>query len=193
MTSITYTVHGPPVNCAARGVHQITGMQPRALTLTGPGTWCLQNATVLAPLTIGGGANVLIQSSSINSSLEASGGGAFALCASTALSPVSVSGATGFVVIGDPTDDLCGANTIRSNLTLTGDTHGVEVAQNVFTAPLVVNSTSGQGTFSEDQGAEISANSSHSTIACTGNVTIEDDGQPNTGFSARSGQCGGSF
>jgi hypothetical protein len=192
-TTITYTVDGPPVNCLARGAIQISGLQTRALTISGPGTWCIQNAMVTAPVSISGGANVLIQNSTINSTMTVRGGGAFAVCGSTVASALNVSGATGFVVIGDSTDDLCAPNIIRAQLTLQNNTRGVEVSQNTLSSPLVVNGSTGTGTFSEDQGAELEGNSSHSTISCATNAPLTNGGLLNTGFTARYGQCTGTF
>ena len=185
----TLTVEGPPINCAAEGVHQITGYQGQPFSLSGAGSWCINNAQLSAPVSISNGANVLIQHSTISSTVNANGGGIFALCGSTVYSTVTVKNAQGFVLIGDPTDDLCATNHIFGPITLQSNSHAVEVHGNTFYAPLTVNGSTGTGPFAEDQGAEIEGNSSYSNLACSANSPITNDGQPNHVSGLRSGQC----
>jgi uncharacterized repeat protein (TIGR01451 family) len=173
------------VGCAAD--HTITGTSG-AHTLSG-GTWCVFNATV-SSLTITPGTTVFISNSTVNGGISASSPAAFSLCNSSVQS-VNVSGATGFVLVGDSSDDGCGGNSIHGGLTLTNNHGGVEVSDNVITGTVSLTNNSGAGPFLPDDAApEVENNKIGGSLTCSGNDPgINNGGESNTVTGARTGQC----
>jgi hypothetical protein len=138
------------------------------------------------------GAQVLIEGSHIGGAISANGPAFFGLCDSTVGGSVSVNNATGFVLIGDPSDDGCGGNTITRSVVLRDNHHAVEVAANHIQEDLAVDGTSGTGPFPEDVGAEIEGNVIGGVLDCRNNAPAPtNDGQPNSVSGTRAGQCSG--
>jgi hypothetical protein len=171
--------------------HTMTGSLPGNYTFSG-GTWLLSSASVTGALSIAGGTSVAIVNSRIGSSLTATNPGSVFLCSSSIGSSVNVTGASGFVLIGDPGDDACGGNTIGSSLVLQNDSGGVEVSHNPrISSSVSLLGDSGGGPFAEDTRPEVEANTINSSLSCSGDTpTATNDGQPNTVYGARSGECG---
>ncbi|MBV8979900.1 MAG: Ig-like domain repeat protein [Acidimicrobiia bacterium] len=160
-------------------------------TLTG-GSWLISGANVTGSITIGAGASVAIVNSTFAHNITANKGGAFSLCGTTVRGAVSVSGATGFVVIGDPGDDGCAANTLMANLTLQQNTAGVEVSNNTrITGPVSLTGNAG-GTGPDDASPEVEGNTITKALGCKNNKpAVTNDAQPNLVSGGRSGQCAG--
>jgi hypothetical protein len=102
---------------------------------------------------------------------------------------VNISGATGFVVVGDPGDDGCAANVLRSTLTLTDNTAGVEVGHNSRIGSVTLKGNAGS-VWADDASPEVEANTIVGSLSCSGNTPAAiNDGQPNTVSGRRSGEC----
>lgn len=171
--------------------NNLTGTQS-SLSLAS-GSWCINGATVNGPVTIGTGAQVVIVSSRFNSSITSSRAASFALCGSTVTGGVSVSGTTGFVLIGDPGDDVCAANTLGSSVTLSNNTGGVEIAGNTRIGGNVsLTGNSGAGPFPEDFEPEVEGNTIVGSLYCASNSPgVKNDGSTNNAGGAKTGQCAG--
>jgi hypothetical protein len=112
------------------------------------------------------------------------------LCGSTVGGAVGISGASGFVLVGDPGDDLCAPDSIGGILSLTSNTAGVEVSSSRIGGNVVLNNNSGRGRFAEDSRPEVEANTIGGRLSCAGNTPAPtNDGQPNTKGGSSSGQC----
>jgi hypothetical protein len=102
-----------------------------------------------------------------------------------------VTNTTGFVLIGDPGDDACAGNQLRSSVGLSSNQGDVEVGANRISSSLSVSGTTGTGPFAEDTNAEIEANTIASSLSCSANSPAPTNGgQPNTVSGGRTGQCG---
>jgi hypothetical protein len=163
-----------------------------SLVIQPNGTTCLQNATVSGSVQVRPGARVFVEHSSTTGPIVADAPAFFGLCDSSVRGSVTVADATGFVLVGDPTDDACGGNTIGAGVVLQNNHSGAEVAANHISGSVSVSGTTGSGPFPEDQGAEIEGNVIGGSLVCSGNNPApKNDGQPNTVTAARSGQCAG--
>jgi hypothetical protein len=76
-------------------------------------------------------------------------------------------------------------------VTLQSDSGGVEVGHNVVYSSVTLANNSGTGALPEDIRPEVEANTIFSSLSCSGDVpTATNDGQPNTVYGGRSGECG---
>ena len=100
-----------------------------------------------------------------------------------------MSTSTGFVLIGDPGDDACAVNTLKSGLTLTNNTGGFEAVGNSIAGTVSATGNSGHGPFAEDNGVELEGNTIHGGLSCSGNSAVTNDGNTNTVTGAKTGQC----
>jgi hypothetical protein len=146
----------------------ITGSVPTQ-TVGSAGTACVRGATVNGNLNISGASDVVIINSTILGNITAGGSGARALCNTRVNGAVTISGSTGFVVLGDPGDDLCAGNRIGAAVTLSSNSGGLEVESNTLSANLNVYSTSGIGPFPEDNAPEIESNTISGALSCGSN------------------------
>jgi hypothetical protein len=161
-----------------------------SLVIQPNGTTCLEHATVSGNVQVRPGARLFVEHSSTTGPIVADAPAFFGLCDSSVRGSVSVSDASGFVLVGDPTDDACGGNTVTAGLVLQNNHSGVEVAANHVGGSVSISGTTGSGPFPEDQGAEIEGNVIGGSLVCSGNNPApKNDGQPNTVTAARSGQC----
>jgi hypothetical protein len=163
-----------------------------SLVIQPDGTTCLEHATVSGSVQVRPGARLSVEHSSTTGPIVADAPASIGLCDSSVRGAVSVSDASGFVLVGDPTDDACGGNTITAGLVLQNNHSGVEVGANHIGSSASVNGTSGNGPFPEDQGAEIEGNVIGGSLACSGNNPApKNDGQLNSVAGSRNGQCVG--
>lgn len=168
----------------------VTGSHPGPLAL-GPGTSCVDGATIGGNVTIPPGANVTIRNSSIGGSIAGDNGGSFDLCGSSVSGNVSIQRASGFVRIGDPGHNACSGNSIGRSVTLSSNGAGYEIGHNPGIGGNVT--LTGNNGFSsvDDGGNEIEANVIGGRLDCQGNTpSPTQDGQPNTISGGRSNQCG---
>jgi uncharacterized repeat protein (TIGR01451 family) len=194
-TASSTTTDVVPLNNSATQItaatcdHIITGNLTSSQTVSGTGSWCFVNVTSTSGLTIQPGPLVIITGSTFGGTISATGPAGFDLCNSTTKG-VNVSRATGFVLLGDPADDLCPTNTINGSVSLSGNTGGVEVGHNSISGGLSLVNNSGTGPFPlDDNRPEVEGNSITGALSCSGNVPgVTNDGQINTAAS-KSGQC----
>jgi uncharacterized repeat protein (TIGR01451 family) len=171
------------------GDHTITGSSgSRALS---GGTWCVSGANVAGSLSVAAGTNVVITNSTIGGSVNASNPAGFSLCNST-VGSLSVNGSSGFVLVGDPGDDLCPGNTINGTVSLSNNGAGVEVSHDRIAGSLVLSGNAGGGPFADDVSPEVEANTVGGSLSCSSNAPAPtNDHQPNAVSGSRSGQCSG--
>ncbi len=170
--------------------HTITGTVLTGLTLNG-GSWCIRNADIAGAMNIGPSSTTVVMiNSTVRSSINATNPDQIAFCGNTIQGSVGVTGATGFVLIGDTTDDDCAGNTIQGALNLYNNTGAVEVADNPRISSVSVYNNSGTGPYPEDKGAEIENNTIVGSLSCGNNVpAASNGGRPNTVSGRRSGEC----
>jgi len=167
----------------------LTGSQS-SLQLSGARTWCLNGVTMTGSITVVQGANVVIAGSTIKGGISATSGGSLAVCGSTVQS-VAVSNATGFVLVGDPGDDACGANTIKGGVTLSSDHGGLEISSNTsIGGSVVLHSNSGGGPFPVNSRPAVAGNKISGSLSCSGDTpTATNNGIPNIVSGPRTGEC----
>ena len=84
---------------------------------------------------------------------------------------MSVSGSTGFVLVGDPTDDACPANSIAGSLAVSHSTAGVEVSRDTkIGRSVTLTNNGGAGPFPDDVVPEVEANKIIGNLSCSGNT-----------------------
>jgi hypothetical protein len=161
------------------------------VTLNG-GSWCLNGANIGSTLTIGPGTTVIMVNSTVGSDTVATSPAGIAFCGNTLRGQLRITGATGFVLVGDTTDDACPGNTLSSTVTLSNNTAGTELADSPRIGNQVtISGNSGTGPFPSDNKPEIEANKMYGGLACSGNTpAASNNGRPNTVYGTRSGECG---
>jgi hypothetical protein len=171
-------------------VNTLTGNFPSSLNLSG-GSWCLNNANVGSAVIVSPGTLVIIINSTLRSDLNANGSNNLAVCNTTVRGSLNVTDAAGFVLIGDPGDDLCPGNALFSSVRLDSNHAGVELGANSrIMGSVMVRGNSGVGPFPDDSRPEIEANNIFGALVCSGNTpTATNDGQPNTVRGGRTGEC----
>jgi hypothetical protein len=163
-----------------------------SLTIAAGGTTCLEGAHVMGALLVQPGARVFIQHAVITGAVLAEAPAFFGVCDTIVRGSVFVQQATGFVLVGDPSDDLCSGNTIAGGLRLQNNQGGAEVAANHISGGVLISGTSGIGVFPEDRATEIEANVIDGGLVCRDNTPAPtNDGQSNTVTGGRGGQCAG--
>jgi hypothetical protein len=172
--------------CITTTVPGFTVAGGQSICVTAPGK-------VTGPVTVNSGGALALTGASVSSTLSATGATALRFCGATITGSVSVSSATGFVVIGDGGDDsqpTCPGSTLKSQLSLSGNTASFEVAGNKITGAAAFTGNTGTGPYWQDAAAEIEGNSISSSLSCTSNSPAPtDDGHANTVSGPRSGQC----
>jgi hypothetical protein len=158
----------------------ITGNQTSVTASSG--STCLTNADV-RNITVPAGAKLSIVNSTVRGTITSRGGAALVtICGSHIGGNLRVNGASGFVLVGDPVDDGCAANTIDGTVTLSNNAGGLELAFNHIGGRVNVkgNHTS----------PEIEANTIGGNLACSGNSpAASDDGRSNSIGGRGIGEC----
>jgi hypothetical protein len=119
----------------------ITGTHS-GLTVTS-GTTCLVNATITGGISVGRGAVLDVENSTVLGSISASYPAAFRMCGSHTGS-VTVAHATGFVLIGDPTNN-CAANTVNGSILAAYNTGGLVIVGNTVSGSVTAVGNTGAG------------------------------------------------
>lgn len=119
----------------------ITGTHS-GLTVTS-GTTCLVNATITGGISVGRGAVLDVENSTVLGSISASYPAAFRMCGSHTGS-VTVAHATGFVLIGDPTNN-CAANTVNGSIVAAYNTGGLVIVGNTVSGSVTAVGNTGAG------------------------------------------------
>jgi hypothetical protein len=186
---------------SSASITQVVTFSKACITTTVPGFTVAagQSVCVEAPgrvtgqVEVASGGALSVTGGVLNSTLSASGAAALRLCGATVGGSVSVSGTTGFVLAGDGGDDgqpACAGNTLKSGVSLSGNSGGFEAGGNKIAGPVSVTGNTGTGPSWQDPAAEIEGNSMSGSLSCSNNSPAPTDGgQPNTVSGARSGQC----
>lgn len=119
----------------------ITGTHS-ALNVTS-GTTCISNATITGGISVAKGAILDVENSTVSGSISANGPAALRVCGSHT-GTIAVSKATGFVLIGDPTNN-CAANTVAGGITATNNTGGLVIVDNTVSGTVLAVGNSGAG------------------------------------------------
>jgi len=158
----------------------VTGTQT-SLTAS-PGTTCLNGADV-GNVTVPAGSKLSLVNSTVRGTITAKGGaGPITICGTHVGGNVKINGASGFVLVGDPVDDACPANTIDGTVTLSNNAGGLELAFNHIggRANIKGNHTS----------SEIEANTFGGNLVCSGNSpAASDDARSNSIGGRGIGEC----
>ncbi len=169
----------------------ITGTYAGRLSVPAGGTVVLRNATVTGRVTVATGGTLDVEHSRVSGSLSASGAAAIRVCGSSVGGTVNIASSTGFVLLGDPGDYACAANTFSASVALSGNRGGLKVAANQVGARLILTSNTGGGP-SGEVAPEVVGNRVGGSLACQNNSPPpSNDGQPNIVSGSRSGQCSG--
>ena len=132
--------------------HQLSGSLGSIVASSG--TTCVSNASVHGGISVAPGASIDLEHVTINGGLAIGEADQVRICRSTTQA-ITVNGSTGFVLIGDPTNN-CAANTINGNMTLAHNAAGLVVVDNKISGTIL--STSNSGTSPLGQPVTISGN-----------------------------------
>lgn len=141
------------VQCSAT----VTGPHPGALIVT-TGTTCVIGAQIGGSVTIGSGAGVDIENSTVTGAVTSHAPEAFRSCGNEIGGTLSVTASTGFVVVGDSGDDRCAPNSISGALILQANTHGLDAVGNTILGSQTISGNSGAGAFPVDTAPHIGGN-----------------------------------
>jgi subtilisin-like proprotein convertase family protein len=183
--SSTSPVLTQTVNCSST----ITGTVGNTSLANGQ---CLSGATVNGNVTVQPGASVVITNSVIHGNLTANNPGTVRVCGSTVDVNTMITGATGFVQIGGAG---CTGNTLKGNLTLSGNKAGLRVADNTVGGNVSITNNKASGNdpaVGGPAGNIVANNTIGNAFTCSGNIPpVSNGGSPNTVTGARGGECAG--
>ena len=167
----------------------ITGRVNGAIIASGDST-CIINATVNGAVLGHAGTAIFIGNSSVSGSVLLDQSTLVGVCGSRVDGSVQISRSSRFVVIGDPGDDNCAADTIGGAFALSQNHGGLEMVNGTVGGSMQVSGNSGTGPFPEDVTTELENNTVRGALNCSGNVPPpSNDGQPNHVSGPRAGQC----
>ncbi|MGH3760214.1 ExeM/NucH family extracellular endonuclease [Actinophytocola sp.] len=152
----------------------ITGRRDGPLTVT-TGLTCLEEATILGPVTVRPGASLIATGGLISGPVSATRPDTVSLSGTRVIGPVSVTGSTGAVLLDQAR--------VSGPVSLSGNEGGVTVDGATVSGPVSVrNNTGGDHV--------IAANTITGPLSCTGNdPPPTNDGRKNTVHGPASGQC----
>jgi 5'-nucleotidase len=152
----------------------ITGMKFGPVTVSS-GLTCVDNATILGPVTVKPGAGLIVDGGLIAGPITAARGGVFELHGTQVYGPITVTGATGAVLLDKAK--------VFGPVVLSGNKAGVKIDGSTVTGPVSVTGNTG-GT------AVIAGNTVNGPLACSGNNPAPgNDGKKNTVRGPATGQC----
>ena len=156
----------------------------------GPGTTCLAGADV-RNITVPAGAKLSLIDSTVHGTISSrSGAGPVIICGTHVGGNLKISGATGFLLIGDPVEDGCAANTIDGVVILSHNTGGLQLGFNHIHGRVLVSGNVGAGPAPNHSSPEVEANTIGGNLACTGNSPVaSDDGRTNGVDGRKIGEC----
>ena len=152
----------------------ITGRRNGPLTVS-TGLTCLDDATILGPVTVRPGASLIATGGLVSGPISATRPASFELHGTSVIGPVSVTGATGAVTLDEAR--------VSGPVTLSGNRGGVTVDTVTVTGPVSVTGNTG--------GDHVIAGSTiNGPLSCSGNNPPPgNDGRSNTVRGPASGQC----
>jgi hypothetical protein len=181
VAGIGLTTNG--ASAAGACTNTITGAHSGTMTLSGPGTTCLQNATQDGAITVTNGHELSVVDSKIYGAVTSTSGAPFTFCgSSTVRGAIKVSNSMNAVVIGD-NGAPCPANVIDGAVTLDSNKGGVQLGGNSIAGAVTANKNIAAG------GTVISNNHIGGKLTCSGNMPAPvNNGQANTVSGDRVGQ-----
>jgi hypothetical protein len=153
------------------------------MTLSGPGTTCLKNATQDGAITVTNGHELSVVDSKITGAVTSTSSAPFTFChSSTVRGAIKVSNSKNTVLIGD--NGLpCPANIIDGAVTLDSNGGGVQLGGNSIAGAVTANQNIAPA------GTVISNNHIGGKLTCSGNTPAPvNNGKANTVNGARVGQ-----
>src|SRR5581483_5343902 len=151
---------------------------------------CVSSATVGGNIKVPAGGKVLLLSDTVGGTLNVTGAGQVIICGSTFGGSVRIASSTGFVLLGDPTDDGCAGNTFNSGVTLTSNSAGLALVGNKIGGGVTITSNTGTGPAPNHTSPKVGANTIGGLLACSGNTPVmTNGGSPNSVNGNRSGEC----
>jgi 5'-nucleotidase len=174
-----------PTAASATGActNTITGAHSGTMTLSGPGTTCLKNATQDGAITVTNGHELSVVDSKVYGAITSTSSAPFTFChSSTVRGAIKVSNSMSTVMIGD--NGLpCPANNVDGAITLDSNGGGVQLGGNSIAGAVTANNNSGAN------GTVISNNHIGGKLTCSANTPAPvNNGQANTVNGARVGQ-----
>ncbi len=152
----------------------ITGTRFGPVTVSS-GLTCVDNATILGPVTVRAGAGLIMTGGLIAGPVSASGATQFTLSGTQVYGPISVSGTTGAVVLDKAK--------IAGPVSLSGNKAGVKLDTATIAGPVSVTGNTGGA-------AVIAGNTINGPLSCSGNDPAPgNDNRKNTVRGPASGQC----
>ena len=152
----------------------ITGRRVGPLTVSS-GLTCVEDATLIGPVTVRPGASLLVTGGSIAGPVSASRPDSVSFTGTRVTGPISVTGATGAVSLTD--------TRVTGPVTLSGNKGGVRLDGAMVTGPVsLTNNTGGE--------AVVAGNTVTGPLSCSGNnpAPVNED-RKNTVRGPASGQC----
>ncbi|HEY3241528.1 MAG TPA: hypothetical protein VGL92_18350 [Acidimicrobiia bacterium] len=153
------------------------------MTLSGPGTTCLKNATQDGAITVTNGHELSVVDSKIYGAVTSTSSAPFTFCHSeTVRGAIKVSSSMNFVLVGDNALP-CQANVIDGAVTLDSNKGGVQLGGNMIAGAVTANGNiASNGTIIEN-------NHIGGKLTCNGNTPAPvNNGRGNTVSGAREGQ-----
>jgi hypothetical protein len=172
-------------NASATGActETITGAHSGTMTLSGPGTTCLKNATQDGAITVMNGHELSVVDSKITGAVTSTSSAPFTFChSSTVQGAIGVSNSTNLVLIGD-NGVACPANVIDGAVTMDSNKGGVHLGGNSIAGAVTASgNVAPSGTIIEN-------NHIGGKLSCSGNSPAPvNNGHGNTVSGARDGQ-----
>ena len=170
-------------SAAGACTNTITGSHSGTMTLSGPGTTCLLNATQDGAITVSNGHELSVVDSKITGAVTSTSGAPFTFChSSTVRGALKVSNSMNPVVIGD-NGAACPANVIDGAVTVDSNKGGVQIGGNSIAGAVTANQNIASS------GTVISNNRIGGKLTCSGNTPApSNNGQANTVSGERVGQ-----
>jgi 5'-nucleotidase len=161
----------------------ITGAHSGTLTLSGPGTTCLKNATQDGAITVMNGHELSVVDSKIYGAVTSTSSAPFTFChSSTVRGALKVSNSMNLLLIGD-NGSACPANVIDGAVTMDSNTGGVQLGGNSIAGAVTANANIAPS------GTIIQNNHIGGKLTCTANIPAPvNSGQANTVSGDRVGQ-----
>lgn len=132
----------------------ITG--PHAALTFRTGTTCVLNANITGGITVLRGAVLDVENSTVSGSITGTSPLSFRICG-TRMFSTAVTGATGFVLIGDPTNN-CAANTVKGGIRATANTGGLVIVGNTVGGAVAAVNNRGAGPLPGESSPIVSGN-----------------------------------
>ncbi|HEX3426009.1 MAG TPA: MBG domain-containing protein [Acidimicrobiales bacterium] len=148
-----------PATATIACAQTITGSHTGAV-IAAKGLTCIVDAQLSGAVTVEAGASLDVENSTLGGAIVTNGAKSIRVCGDTIGShgSINVSGSTGFVVVGDPGEDRCAANTVDGALNLLNNTGGLVAVGNTVTGAVNASANRGAGPFPDQTAPEVTGN-----------------------------------